>query len=253
MSLYDLISAYEAQPGCMAACVILDADTGETLVSHRPDTVFKSASLIKTPMMLNALEQVEKGKLTLDTLIPVPPCHYTLDEGALLKEGSELPLHRLLYYMITHSNNTATNVLIDYFGMDDVNALSKRIGMPDTLLRRRMLDYEAGRQGRENLTCARDMARMYHLIYQHKELSPFVCDTSIPILLQQHDKELIMASMPEQKAAHKTGGLSDISHDAGILYGEHRTLIFAVLATAPEENTCLRFQSDMSPFVKAML
>ena len=54
-------------------------------------------------------------------------------------------------------------------------------------------------------------------------------------------------------AAHKTGGLSDIAHDAGILYGEKRTLIFAVLATAPDEKQCEAFHQALSPHVMNLL
>ena len=56
-----------------------------------------------------------------------------------------------------------------------------------------------------------------------------------------------------QKAAHKTGGLSDIAHDAGILYGEKRTLVFAALATAPSDAQCIAFLQALSPHVMQLL
>jgi len=97
------------------------------------------------------------------------------------------------------------------------------------------------------------MLRLYTLLYKGEVLTPFMCETAIPILLRQHDKELLMFSNPTQKAAHKTGGLSDIGHDAGILYGEKRTLIFAVLATAPSDAQCIALHQDLSPHVMALL
>jgi len=175
------------------------------------------------------------------------------DEAPVIRDGSDVPLSVLLEYMITDSNNSATNVLIDLLGMDKVNAFSRRIGLDDTLLRRHMLDYDAARQGRENRTSAKDMLRLYTLLHRGEALTPFLCETALPILSRQHDKELLMFADPARKAAHKTGGLSDIAHDAGILYGENRTLVFAVLATAPDERQCVALHQELSAQVMGIL
>jgi len=253
MILNEIIRQLEEKHGCIVGCAICDAKSNEVFAGHQGDRVFKSASLIKTPIMLCALEKVENGQMTLDTKITVQPCHCVGDEAPVIENGMDVPLSVLLEYMITDSNNSATNVLIDTLGMDEVNAFSRRIGLKDTLLRRHMLDYEAARQGNENLTSAADMLRLYTMIHKGEVLTPFMCETALPILLRQHDKELLMFANPEQKAAHKTGGLADIAHDAGILYGENRTLIFAVLVTAPDERQCVALLQDLSPQVMALL
>ncbi|MBP3427416.1 MAG: serine hydrolase [Clostridia bacterium] len=249
----ERIRTLEAQHGVTAACAICDAATGEALVSYREALVYKSASLIKTPILLCALDDVEHGLYTLETKIPVHSECCVGDEKALLCAGRDVPLRILLEYMITFSNNSATNVLIDLLGMDRVNANSRRLGLEGTILRRHMLDYEAARRGNENHTTAADMRRLYTLLHTGEGLTPFIRETALPILLRQHDKELIMAADPSQRAAHKTGGLSDIAHDAGILYGKNRTLIFAALATAPDEKQCVAFLQALSPHVMAAL
>ena len=253
MMFNDMICRLEEKHGCIAGCAIQDAQTGEMLACHREKLVFKSASLIKTPIMLCALEDVESGLLSLDAKIAVQPCHCVGDEAPVIEHGYDVPLSVLLEYMITYSNNSATNVLIDLLGMEKVNAFSRRIGLADTVLRRHMLDFEAARQGRENSTSAADMLRLYTLLHKGEVLTPFMCETALPILLRQHDKELMMFSNPAQKAAHKTGGLSDIAHDAGILYGETRTLVFAVLSTAPDEKQCTALHQEFSPCVMELL
>ena len=253
MNLNDLIRQLEEKHGVTAACAILDAQSGEMLAQYRENLVYKSASLIKTPIMLCALEEVEKGRLSLEQKITVQPCHCVGDEKPVIQNGKDVPLSVLLEYMITDSNNSATNVLIDLLGMDRVNAFSKRIGLKDTLLRRHMLDYEAARRGNENRTSASDMLRLYAMLYRGEVLTPFMCQTALPILLRQHDKELLMFANPAQKAAHKTGGLADIAHDAGILYGEKRDLIFAALCTAPSDAQCIALLQDASPQVMALL
>ena len=249
----ELIRELEQKHGCTVGCAIEDAKSGEVLLKYQEDLVFKSASLIKTPIMLCALEEVEQGRMTLDTLIEMLPCHRVGDEAPVIENGPMVPLRVLLEYMITYSNNSATNVLIDTLGMDRINACSHRVGLKNTLLRRHMLDYEAARNGNENLTNASDMLRLYAILERGEVLTPFQCETSIPILLRQHDKELLMFANPEQKAAHKTGGLADIAHDAGILYGENRTLLFAVLVTAPSDEDCIKLLQELSPQVMALL
>lgn len=247
MLLNDFIRELELQHGCTAGCVIQDVHTGELFADYQREMVFKSASLIKTPIMLCALEEVEKGALSLETLIPVEPRHCVGDEAPVIANGTDVPLSVLLEHMITDSNNSATNVLIDLLGMDRVNNYSQRTGLKDTLLRRHMLDYEAARQGNENRTSAHDMLLLYTRLEKGEVYTPFQCQTALPILLRQHDKELLMFANPEQKAAHKTGGLFDIAHDAGILYGENRTLIFAALVTAPTTEQCIALLQALSP------
>ena len=253
MLLHDIIRALEEKHGCTAGCAIRDAQTGEVLAAYREEMVFKSASLIKTPIMLCALEEVEKGALSLDTIIPVKAHQCVGDEAPVIKDGNDVPLHVLLEHMITTSNNSATNVLIDSLGMDRVNAFSARIRLGDTVLRRHMLDYEAARQGRENRTSAGDMLKLYTMLHTGEGLTPFMREMALPILLRQHDKELLMFADPAKKAAHKTGGLADIAHDAGILYGEKRTLIFAVLATAPDERQCVALHQALSRTVMELV
>lgn len=253
MAFDEIIRRLEKEHGCTVGCAIADARSGEMLAAYRENLVFKSASLIKTPIMLHALEEVEAGRLSLDMNIPVEPRHCVGDEAPVIQNGSDVPLRVLLEYMITQSNNTATNVLIDLLGMESVNSFSMRAGLTDTVLRRHMLDYEAARQGRENHTSAADMLRLYTLLHRGEVFTPFMCETALPILLRQQDKELLMFADPQKKAAHKTGGLSDIAHDAGILYGENRTLIFAVLATAPDEKQCVSFHQALSPHVMALV
>lgn len=253
MILEDIIRLLEEKHGCTVGCAIRDLRNNETLAGYRENLVFKSASLIKTPIMLCTLEEAEKGLLSLDIKLSVLPCHCVGDEAPVIQNGADVPLSVLLEYMITESNNTATNVLIDTLGMEKVNAFSRHIGLCNTVLRRHMLDYESARQGKENHTSAADMLRLYTLLHKGDMLTPFMCETATPILLRQKDKELLMFADPQRKAAHKTGGLSDIAHDAGILYGEKRTLAFAVLAAAPDEAQCVRFHQELSPHIIALL
>ena len=74
--------------------------------------------------------------------------------------GSALSLEDFAIYMILHSDNTATNVLIDELGMDAINTLSASLGAPNTLLQRKMIRPEESARGNENLSTPRDAANI---------------------------------------------------------------------------------------------
>lgn len=253
MLLQDTIIKLEEECGCFACCAIRDLDTDETLAMYHETEVVKSASTIKTPIMLAVLQDVEVGKLSMQDLIPISQKNYTGDSQNFTEKDREATLERLVETMITYSDNTATNALIDLMGMDRINAVIRSLGMYDTVERRHMLDFAAAQRGSENTTSARDMLRLYTLIHRHELVSDKVCEMALPVLLRQRDDSLIRFAMPTQKTAHKTGGLPGIVHDTGILYGENRTLAYAVLTWADDDIKGERFIQKLSAVIKKIL
>lgn len=253
MSFYTDLLALESSCQCLAGCAIADLDTGTPLAVFNENVQLKSASLIKTPIMLAILREVEAGHLSMTDRISISEANFTGDSKTLTENDHDAPLSLLLEIMITDSDNTATNALIDLIGMDSVNALCRELDLPNTQLRRHMLDFEAAARGEENTTSAADMLRLYTLIYKQQLLSPAVCEMAMPILLRQHGKNLMLSAMPQQKAAHKLGGLPGISHDTGILFGENHTIGFAVLTWSDDEEKGERFHRQASLLMKEQL
>ena len=72
--------------------------------------------------------------------------------------------------MVAVSDNSATNVLIDRLGMDNVNALLDSLALPNTRLRRKMMDIKAAAEGRENISTPQEMMTLLEKIYQGKVL-----------------------------------------------------------------------------------
>lgn len=253
MTLQSAFLYAQEKTGCNAFFAIQDFTSGEMLASHSEDMPVPSASLIKLPLLLCALEAVQKGEVSFEQRIPIGEQQHTGDSRTIARSTSCAPLSFLLDTMIADSDNTAANVLIDLLGMERVNALCKMLGMPETCLRRHMLDFRAAACGEENYTTARDVLRFFSLLQGDAVLTPPLCETARRILLAQRDKTYLMYAMPKQKAAHKTGELPSIRHDAGILYGRERIVGFAVLTQADNEKSGTAFLRQAGALLRTFL
>lgn len=163
--LDELTAVVETYEG-VAGLHVLDLTTGERF-AVRDDLVFPQASAIKVPILLELFRRAESEPGLLSTRIGMTDAVRTEGSGVLqvlTDGGSALSLEDYAIYMILHSDNTATNVLIDELGMDAINALSSSLGAPNTLLQRKMIRPEESARGNENLSTPRDAARIMERI-----------------------------------------------------------------------------------------
>lgn len=213
----EIISA--RNDGVEVSLLIKDFNTQDILYSYEDDRAVVSASTIKVPIMLTALEQVQEGKLALDALIELKDSIILEDTNIFEYGGGKYTLEELLVWMIIESDNTATNCLIDLLTMEKINAYCKKLFLPSTKLERRMLDFQAVKEGRNNYTSAKDMAILYEKLYNKTILTPELCDIAIGILKRQRHKQLSLRYIYDDLiVAHKTGSLDNFNHDAGIFY-----------------------------------
>jgi beta-lactamase class A len=121
--------------------------------------------------------------------------------------------------MITKSDNTATDMLINLVGMENVEETAGKFGMKNTTLQRKIYDFEQIDQGRDNLTTPEDMYFLFYNLYEDKDLSEASGEELVNILKGQKNMKMIPKYLPENvSCAHKTGGLTGIVHDCGIIY-----------------------------------
>lgn len=160
--LEALIAGYEG----VAGVHVLDLTTGERF-SVRDDFVFPQASSIKVPILIELFRQAEADTGLLRRRVEMTDAVRTGGSGVLqvlTDGGSALSLEDYAIYMILHSDNTATNVLIDELGMEAVNALSASLGAPRTRVQRKMIRPEASARGDENLSTPAEAARIMEAI-----------------------------------------------------------------------------------------
>jgi len=200
--------------------VIKNKSTEETLAIN-PDMVFPAASMIKVPIMYTIMKQVVAGKIDLDASLVVTNDVRVGGAGILqeLRPGITMTVRELVTLMIILSDNTATNMLIALVGMDAVNATMADVGLTSTVLRRQMMDFDAAWAGKENHTCASDMALLFGIIESSQDLPQQYSALMLDILKRQQVRDKLPFYLPEETVlAHKTGTLAGVEHDGGILF-----------------------------------
>jgi beta-lactamase class A len=208
---------------------LLDPATGDRISVHG-DVVFTQASAIKLPILVELMRQVEAGEQDLDEVVTLAASDVVPGSGVLreLTPGKvSLSLRDVATLMVTVSDNTATNMIIDRVGMAKVNAEMARLGLASTKLQRKMQDRTAWEENRENLSTPDDQARLLELLYKGEILSPKSREEIDRILTIPKPGQLRTLLPEGTKVAHKTGTLSGVVVDVGIVYLANRPFIVA--------------------------
>lgn len=221
--------------------VFIEWDEGYVYLNEQE--TFPSASLIKVPIMIEALRQEQEGKADLGSNLRIPSEERVGGMGVLahLSPNIQMSLGDLVSLMIAISDNTATNLVIHEVTMEAVNQLAARLGCKQTVLARKMMDTEAVKQGRDNYTSARDIGLFLKEIVTGNTLDPVRKEAAFQMMRQQqfHTKlpaHFINQMPPDCLFAHKTGELAGIEHDAGILKIKNQYVYMAVLTSGLSDS-----------------
>ncbi|MFI7606691.1 serine hydrolase [Micromonospora sp. NPDC049366] len=197
----------------------------------------KAASVIKLWILVELLRRVDCGQVSLDDGVLVTPAQVVDGTGELQHETfpQVVTLYRLAEYMIKYSDNTAANVLIDYFGgFAPVNDLIDSMNQRETILARKMLDTEAAMRGEENYTSPDDVVALLGAVWDAQILTPATRDLMIGFMAEQTLNTKIPAALPPGvPVAHKTGDLPDASHDVGYYLIPGTQVAVAFLTSGP--------------------
>ena len=204
---------------CQSSLLMTDLKTGETLHAVDPETRCVSASTIKLPLLLCALQGVREGRFALDDMLDLPRSSILPDTQVFERDLPAYSLWELLYWMIVESDNTATNRIITLLGYAAVNDYCKALSLAHTSCERKMLDWAAIENGQNNYTSAADQGALYRLLHRGDILTPALGETALDMLRRQRCMDSFLRYIPDPiTVAHKTGGLDYLSHDAGIFY-----------------------------------
>lgn len=204
--------------------------------AQRGDAPVPSASVIKLPIMVEAMEQVKAGRLDLDEIHILTDSEKVGGDGVLktYSHRSRIAYRDLLRLMMIYSDNTATNIFINELGMDAINRRIRALGLSGSQLNRVMMDTLAVRQGRENYVTAREMSTLLAKIYRNEVATPELCTQMMTILKQNEDTATIPNRLPRGTiVAHKTGTLPYIRGDAAIVYAHHPFLLSVFVGGVP--------------------
>lgn len=228
--IYELLSKFSGTIGLY----IENITTGETFKIN-PDKVFPCASVIKIPMLGLLLKDVNEGKLIWQKPYKIADNNRVAGTGILsqLESTYDPTLASMALLMITLSDNTATNEIMDMIGIDRMNDFYKQMGYKYISLQRKMLDFVAIKQGRNNYMCAGEAGDIVAKIAKRDFISHDISQTIEEMMSKQQCRNKLPALLPavesyasnEEKShvpegkvlvANKTGDLYDKQHDIGI-------------------------------------
>jgi len=213
------------------AVAFKDPKTGREIKINDKET-FHAASTMKTPVMIEVYKQAAEGKFSLTDSIElknefkslVDGSPYSLDsaddsEYELYKHiGEKRTISALLYQMIIVSSNFATNLIMQKVGAQNVTQSMRQLGAKDIQVLRGVEDNKAFEKGLNNTITAHDLMLIFEKIAKGEAVNANASQAMINILLDQKFNEIIPALLPtDVKVAHKTGSITHVHHDSGIV------------------------------------
>lgn len=252
--LQTKIENIEKESGAKAIAVALhDAETGLEL-HYKADRWFHAASTIKVPILLGVFAAIDRGELLPHSRVHVRNRFLSVIENVPFRVesgrdansavhnaiGKMMRVDELAYHMITTSSNLATNLLLGVMGTDAVNRTLKELDVDDGIdLKRGVEDELAFDKGINNMVTADGLLRILVLLSEGKAFSPALSRRMMDILHGQEFNQGIPALLPkEARVAHKTGEISTIAHDAGVVYlPKRKPYVLVVLTEWDPEGT----------------
>lgn len=209
----------------------LDLTSGERFAINE-NMLFPQGSAIKIPILMEVYKQANQGKFKLSDLRWIEKAHQVGGSGILQQLGdhtSQLSIRDLGVLMIVLSDNTATNMLIDLVGMENVNRTMSSLGLTQTRLQRRMINPAASGRGDENLSTPAEAIRIMEILHRGEFLNRQVCDEILEILKKPKSGG-INAGLPSGvSVAFKPGGIPGVSTEWAIVYLKERPYAVAVM------------------------
>jgi beta-lactamase class A len=210
-----------------------DLTDGHRYLLHADD-VFPQASSIKICVLIELYRQAQQGKLKLTDMYTVNASDLVQDSdimGGLTPGVTKITLRDLATMMVAVSDNSATNVLIDRVGMDNVNAFLSSQGLTQTRLRRKMMDVQAASEGRENVATPNEMMKLLEFVYRGQVLSKEMTEDFFKVL-STHKDSWIPRNLPDGlKIANKPGALEGVRNDSGVVFVDKRPYVICVMTT----------------------
>ena len=187
----------------------------------REDETFGAASVIKLPLFMHVLAECAAGRMAMDEQLTITEADKVPICGALtLFTGNvTADIRTLCRLMISISDNTATNKLIERCTIPGAQAGFRGMGLEKTQLTRKLFDRSASLKGLRNTICPKEIGQLLIKLYRNEFISEDVCKEAIDtLLLQQVDHKLNGRICGEVRIAHKTGEDDELSNDVGIVY-----------------------------------
>ena len=204
----------------------------------------RTASTIKLPIMLAVFDAVARGQAKWTEPLTVTAAEKVSGSGIIASEisdGVQLPLRDVVHLMIVLSDNSATNMVLERFGADAVNAYLDKIGIRTTRALRKVRGDGAQLKAAEGWSAAgklpenqkyglgvstpRDMVAILEKL-ERGEIAG--SREMLAILRRCQDDSGIRRRLGGLRVANKTGALDALRSDVGVVYAKGGRIAMAI-------------------------
>ncbi len=242
----DQIHSLEKSFGGRMGIMAKNLKTGEVL-SYKADEKFPTASVTKLPIMVEYFYQAAEGKINPTQKTVLADSNKWGGSGFFqyFYGTTEQQLIDAVLMMITISDNTATNLVIDALGKDHqeklaaVNDRMKALGLKNTRLQNKLMSWKTKTDSPESIrygvgvSTPEDMVLLLEKIYKRELVDSASCQQMIDIMANQEYNDMIprllpLETMPDLKVAHKTGGYTGVRGDVGLVFSPRADFALAI-------------------------
>lgn len=228
------------------AIALKNLKTGESYALNA-ETPMPTASLIKFPVMIEAYRQAAEGKVDLNAPITLRKKDMVPGSGVLtyhFSEGATFPLVDAVHLMITYSDNTATNLVLDAIGIGSTAATMEKMGYPNTKIHSKVFRRdtsvfpERSKVYGLGSTTAADMVKLMDDLYAKKIVDEKASEAMYKHLLTCDDKDKFPRLLPPGvKVAFKTGSVDESRTCAGVIETKGGPVALCILTTDNEDQS----------------
>jgi beta-lactamase class A len=239
-----LETTMQGYPGT-AGVSVRNLRTGESL-SIRGGETYPSASLVKVPVLVSLLDQVNRGAVRLDERMGMIGRDRVGGSGILqhMEPGLPLTVGDAAWLMITLSDNTATNLLLDKLNVRTVWETMEGLGLPHTkihsktFLRATSIAPDSSVKYGLGVAVPDEMVRLFALLHEGKAVSPALDSLALAMLRANQDGSKLVRWLPQDVAvAHKSGDVDRARNDCGIIYGPDAPVAVCVMTRDNQHTT----------------
>lgn len=256
----DQVDAIILQSGAEVGLAFSTLD-GERQLFIRDEESFHAASTMKIPVMIELFRQRELGKLSLEDPLPVVNHFTSVFDGSSYRldpsddsdvevyeaVGGTLTLRQLCDAMITVSSNFAANLLMQRLGVENIRQAVAELGGSGMEVRRGVEDIPAYRNGLNNTTSARGLFHLLKALAEGRAVSEGASQEMLEILKRQRFNDGLPSGLPDGvEIAHKTGQITGIHHDAGIVLASRPFVLVLLVRGVDDPERSARLMGDLT-------
>ena len=245
---YPLLNNVIAQSGAGCSVYYKSLTSGDVFYNYSGQ--MPAAGMLRPFILARAMNEIKAGDLHPDDKLKVIAQNNAEGSPAFMDIpiGTEVTISTLLDKMITANDNTATNMLIDVLGQDEINGYIKEKGYADTVLNSKLGLKDSGEV--YNYTSVNDLVNFFTSLYNNKCVTPDADKAMLELLVKSPKAGKLEALLPKEiKMAHQVGEAKGIINDGGIIYARDPYILVVMTDHSVDTDRTLKTENQISSII----